>query len=511
MSDVLKPLSHYLQAVDFGDIVCVGKPDSKLIEMVGATVTELSNSTAYLMELDEREYDHNLDSTGKSGFLPIPLSAKQVALGWNRSLGLLVVQDQANSDSVWSTLQLWAGHVLDGGLIILEDSSNLGALSCQAKLTELGVQAIDVVGSYSVYRKSPQFPALPILPTWRSVLAISSNALSSDEEKWWLDLKNNLHPLGITFDLIVLADRESDLIPAETNSWDATVVIGCSGDEQIQTELGRFTNPRFGTRVQVILEDPSGLASNDHRQRIAYRDINRAFSPNSVFFGNSNWKPGTFTDFLGDRFAVLPEGLQAGEAARMFLMSVRDDGRAHYLFAPELGMHGKWPLETRVGDIQGVTRYAKGAHVLDIGCAEGVIASRMRAAGAVSVEGFDLDASRIVSGRALADNQTGVSLYASSVAPWKQFAKRFADVLRPSYDIVLFLAVYQHLPVAERDNVLDHVLLLCTDLFAFRTPEPLFKSANVHDRIIKAGFEATEVGEIDETGRAPIRIYRRSK
>jgi 2-polyprenyl-3-methyl-5-hydroxy-6-metoxy-1,4-benzoquinol methylase len=197
--------------------------------------------------------------------------------------------------------------------------------------------------------------------------------------------------------------------------------------------------------------------------------------------------------------------------AAHFLKAARDDGRKHYLLAPELGLHGKWPKESRLQDIDLILPFIAGSDILDIGCAEGLIALRLMQEGANSVHGFDIDPGRIMSAHALAAKHEKAEFRVGSVVPWDDFLKRHGDLLRPSYNLVLFLDVYQHLPMHSRDTILDRLLMMSKNLFAIRTPDQLFETANLHERITQSGFVASGVGKLGQGGSAPLRLYRKTR
>lgn len=195
--------------------------------------------------------------------------------------------------------------------------------------------------------------------------------------------------------------------------------------------------------------------------------------------------------------------------AATFIREAQSDGRKHYLHAPEYGLRGKWPLSSRLIDLDLLLPHAQDADVLDIGCAEGVIARHMLGAGACKVHGFDLDAGRVMTARHLCAGSSQSVFRSGSVADWAAFADRNSDILQEKYDVVLFLAVYQHLPQGSRDVVLDALLDRTSSLFALRTPEDFFVSGDLAKRIAAAGFSEMSVGTIGTGGSAALRLYRR--
>ena len=93
--------------------------------------------------------------------------------------------------------------------------------------------------------------------------------------------------------------------------------------------------------------------------------------------------------------------------------------------------------------------------------------------------------------------------------PWEIFINQNQDFMIRSYDIVLFLAVYQHLPINTRDTVLDLLLSLSNDVFAIRTPDAIFRNSGLHGKIVGSGFVESGVGRVSAGGSAPVRLYRR--
>ena len=196
---------------------------------------------------------------------------------------------------------------------------------------------------------------------------------------------------------------------------------------------------------------------------------------------------------------------------KQFLKAAQDDGRLHYVLAPEFGLHGKWPIDSRLHDINLVLPFCKEANILDIGCAEGVISLRLLEEGAKLIHGFDIDPGRIQSARSLTINYTNAEFRTDNVANWVDFANRNQNLLLKTYDIVLFLDVYQHLPLKTRNNVLDQLLKISNNVFAIRTPDKLFKGEKLHERITRSGFVESGVGDLGVGGSAPIRLYRKTQ
>lgn len=191
------------------------------------------------------------------------------------------------------------------------------------------------------------------------------------------------------------------------------------------------------------------------------------------------------------------------------LAAAHDDGRNHYLCAPGYGLRGKWPLVSRLEGIEPILAFAKGARVLDIGCAEGVIARKLIDAGAAQIHGFDADPERITTARYICESMCDASFAVDSVTPWHEFQERRGDTLNPRYDIVLYLAVHQHLKSDLRDDVLINLLSRADDIFAIRTPDELFENERLSETINRAGFELLDKGGSEVGGAGLLRVFRR--
>jgi hypothetical protein len=210
------------------------------------------------------------------------------------------------------------------------------------------------------------------------------------------------------------------------------------------------------------------------------------------------------------RSRILGFGWEAYGSA--FLAAARDDGRKHYLHAPEYGLMGKWPMVSRLEDIEPLLPFANGADVLDIGCAEGLIAKQLFVAGAKSVHGVDIDDERIVTARYICAQQYKNAVFKiDSVTPWPDFVTRNALLLRASYDIVLYLAVHQHLEAEHRNAVLIGLIGLATRAFAIRMPDALFSDEGIDACLRASGFDEHTVGGSTIGGAGRLRIYVKRK
>jgi hypothetical protein len=165
-----------------------------------------------------------------------------------------------------------------------------------------------------------------------------------------------------------------------------------------------------------------------------------------------------------------------------------------YFRAPELGLFGKWEPTTRLAGLEPVLEECRGATLLDLGAAEGIISCEFAKRGANLVHAFELDASRVaVANELLA--KTSVPEHVArkaNLADWDRFARENADILEDAYDIVLFLGLYHHLPSATRGHALERALALTSDWFALRTPSTLARKDDLVGAIRAKGFRLVQ-------------------
>jgi hypothetical protein len=76
--------------------------------------------------------------------------------------------------------------------------------------------------------------------------------------------------------------------------WHFVMVPGAGFSDQTIDRLARFRDPRFGRRIQHVL--------NDQSMKPRFLHVNRTFQPHLVIFNNLAWPPGTYTQFQAERF-----------------------------------------------------------------------------------------------------------------------------------------------------------------------------------------------------------------
>lgn len=165
--------------------------------------------------------------------------------------------------------------------------------------------------------------------------------------------------------------------------------------------------------------------------------------------------------------------------AKSLLEICIDDGRSHYTYAPELGLHGKWPLSDRLRELDLLFERVAGMSIIDFGAAEGVIALECLKRGAALIHGFDLDSSRVDMARDLCRGFSRFAFRQSDLSDWANFCQCNADLLCDSYDIVLLLGIQHHLPQGSRVQVLEEVAKLAKRFLFIRTTAQTYQSDNI--------------------------------
>ncbi len=158
-----------------------------------------------------------------------------------------------------------------------------------------------------------------------------------------------------------------------------------------------------------------------------------------------------------------------------------------YYRDPGRGLFGKWDPAERLRGLEPVFAEARGAAVLDLGAAEGLVSGALARAGARVLHAFERDPGRVEAATVLLRGIEGpveARAEAADLADWGAFTRTFADVLRPRYDVVLFLGLYHHLPPGSRDAALRGALARAERWFAVRTPPSLAGAAR---RVIEGG------------------------
>jgi len=149
---------------------------------------------------------------------------------------------------------------------------------------------------------------------------------------------------------------------------------------------------------------------------------------------------------------------------------------------------------TGLGTIQ---RLAKGATILDFGCAEGLIAMDLARAGAASVRGFSMVPTEIDTGRRLV-GELPVTLKCVDLNRWNEWNSAH---LEPPADIVLLLSILHKLK--RPDEFLRAALALARSLVVVRLPAPVIHDARSQYRRVNVEAHLVKHFELVEKPKGP--------
>jgi SAM-dependent methyltransferase len=183
-----------------------------------------------------------------------------------------------------------------------------------------------------------------------------------------------------------------------------------------------------------------------------------------------------------------------------------------YSAAPELGLHGSWTPEVRMSGLERLAGACSGKSVLDLGAAEGLVANRFLQHGAALVHGFDIVLDRVMAARRICGKFQNAEFWQADFSDWRLFRAAHAECLLSRYDIVLYLGLHHHLPVAGRAAALEGAAAMTGDILALRTPDACYGEERIATRLHKQGFQLLQEHwnhDVQELG--PLRIFRRSE
>lgn len=638
----------------------------------------------------------------------VNLRSTEAAGGWQRPIGLLLIDGDHTYDGVRADIDAWGAHVVPGGVVAFDDSVDpqIGPYRVIRELvTARTYEPLERVGKVTFLRKAatrtasppptatpardastePQRPAAAPTRTLRVAVACHdlepTGGLLRFERFGRAAAENGHEVVMVVFGDGAERPRDAGLpvmgvAEAERREWDVVMVPGAGFPEETIRGFERLRAPRFGVRIQHVL--------NDQSRREAFLRVNAALAPHLVVFNNAAaWPPGSFTDFMANQFHVLegavdtraftPDGRQrplpdparplvvggqthknAGpllEAARTYpgpielrlmgspaalepygvvvadlvargrltltgrvpdgdlphlyagldcvvstegfagwcnvgaealaagvalvctehgtqafaedgrtalvlpeptpaaieralrrihtdpdlvrrlaregrerieafpwdsyarglLALVPNAGRTDYTSSPRYGLHGKWPLEARLHGLEPALEASRDGTVLDLGAGDGAIARSFLDAGAALVHAFEFDAERVASGTRLIAPYDGSAFRQGDLSSWPDFVARHGSELLPSYDVVLFLGLYHHLPEATRRATLLGCAGLATEMFVIRTPERLYTGERLDLVLARAGFELVgQTTDAERIGMGGLHVFRRS-
>jgi hypothetical protein len=185
--------------------------------------------------------------------------------------------------------------------------------------------------------------------------------------------------------------------------------------------------------------------------------------------------------------------------AQQLFEVIRAESFAHYTHAPEFGLFGKWTPEQRLQGLQGLFTEVKGATVLDVGAAEGLLAQACLQRGAKMVVGLECTQGRVASAAQICRDWANGHFEQADITDLPAIRRtlmRYAN----AFDVVLYLGVHHHLAPQVRTSVLDLVMKLATKILAVRMPECVYTRERVQERLRLNGFS-----EEGEALREPVR------
>lgn len=192
------------------------------------------------------------------------------------------------------------------------------------------------------------------------------------------------------------------------------------------------------------------------------------------------------------------------------LRCMEPDGRAHYTWAPDLGLFGKWPVERQIRGLESVIDGCEGKSVLDLGSAEGMIARYFLERGAALVHGFDRDAARVTTATALCRHLPNGRFWPGDVSVWPTFVERQAAHLQERYDVVLYLGLHHHVPKHRRRDTLAGAAGLASELLVVRTSERVFDEEEIGSVLAEHGFDMSDEARDDgEADAGIVRVFER--
>jgi SAM-dependent methyltransferase len=177
-----------------------------------------------------------------------------------------------------------------------------------------------------------------------------------------------------------------------------------------------------------------------------------------------------------------------------------------YYHDPARGVLGHSHAANRLVALQDVLADAADRTVLDLGCAEGLMAEKFLQAGARHVTAFDVKPSRIATARRLMSTPRA-RFDVADLGDWNAFER--AHALLDGYDIVLFLGIYQHLPKASRAATLRGAAGKTRHRLAVRAPAEMFAEIDVILR--RAGLAMVSEKRGHGLGVSRFRLYERAE
>ena len=260
-------------------------------------------------------YQAMIETGAYEGVALLNQKSPTLAPGWNRPLGLLLIDGDHTYEGVKSDFECWEQFVLPGGRVVFDDAADpkMGPFKLIKEIVAKGDYSVESESAKIVTlrkrffddppRKYPKHKTLDILVACTR-LAPRGGYIRFER------VAHELKKLGHSLTFATLADKQDEnwrgkapiirLEDAFQRQWDVTMIPGVAGFNNPKTRpiLNAFRSPKFGFRVQHLL--------NDQTRADEFRSVNLAFRPHLVLFNNHHWRPGEYTQFQANQFRRLP-------------------------------------------------------------------------------------------------------------------------------------------------------------------------------------------------------------
>ena len=240
----------------------------------------------------------------------VNLSSEEVTPSWTRRVGLLFIDGDHHYPGVKRDFDSWDPHVRQGGIVAFDDAQDPECGPHRLVHEILGSGRYDLVerlGKIVVLRKLEPAAVPQGAQALKRILVACDRVLAAGGLFRFDRAGRVLQDWGHEVAFVSMSDQcETDFdtsLPvlsfaeAAARTWDVVMVPGAGFSEPIIRRFSELKDPRFGVRVQHVL--------NDQTRRASFKQVNAQLAPHVVVFNNLAWPAGSYTEFSGDRFHVL--------------------------------------------------------------------------------------------------------------------------------------------------------------------------------------------------------------
>jgi glycosyltransferase involved in cell wall biosynthesis len=245
----------------------------------------------------------------------INLSSEKVSTNWSEKIALCFIDGDHTYDAVKRDWKCWFEHISPGGIVVFDDAKdpNIGPSKVVKEIIkELGWERVAAPHKFIALRCPTQDEISPVITqSSKNILIACEKIIASGGLLRFERLAKAMLPLGAKLTIVELNEDKSENInprplkhleliafeEAIQLTWDAIMIPGAGFSNTIIDKFNVFRDPKFGIRVQHVLNDQI------HRER--FLAVNKSFSPDIVIFNNQYWPVGSYTDFQGKQFHIL--------------------------------------------------------------------------------------------------------------------------------------------------------------------------------------------------------------